>query len=325
MAVLHRALRKSIQAICEERFIRLEVLNRALSTLAPDLAGDSALSRVLDLLPDAPQELQHDFLLLPELIVWMRGLRHQLETWLPLPSRRLSLSQQLDHLRTLALRLLMAAQPTVIAIRIPATGVLVLLQAQAFRSFLPTLMARGWWIRKVTTSRFQFKPIGCSVAWREPISSNFQKRKTHGRVVYHAQLTGQVTLRTSCHWDRMPGNQPIIHPGSRTGEQSAPPRELIDAWNEVRQDALRRWSYGPGASASSIRVVIVNPFEVGHSEWGWPASTWTSRAEEAHHEFRGALSATFCLVDQGSSPPTEELRLIELTYFNQIETALMNG
>ena len=115
-------------------------MNRALSTLAPDLAGDSALSRVLDLLPDAPQELQHDFLLLPELIVWMRGLRHQLETWLPLPSRRLSLSQQLDHLRTLALRLLMAAQPTVIAIRIPATGVLVL-PSPGVSIVFPTLMA----------------------------------------------------------------------------------------------------------------------------------------------------------------------------------------
>ena len=71
-------------------------------------------------------------------------------------------------------------------------------------------------------------------------------------------------------------------------------------------------------------MVIVNPFEVGDSE-GMARIHLDITREEVHHELRRALSETFCLLDQGNTAPTQELPLIELTYFNQIETALMNG
>ena len=313
---------RSIRASCEERFIRLEVLNRALATLVPDLARDSSLSRVLELLPDATQELQHDFLLLPELIVWMHGLRHQIETWLPLPSRRLSLSHHLDHLRTLALPVLMTAQPkTVIAIKVPATGVLVL-PIPGVSIVFPALMAGAMVDAEGGDQSVWFKQIDCSVAWKEPIS-NCEKRTTKDEVVYHAKLTGQVTLRASCHWDRMPGNHPLIHTGSRIVEPSALPKELIDVWNKVRQDALDA-GITDQVLAKSIRVLIVDPLEVGHSE-GMARIHLDITREEVHHELRRALSETFCLLDQGNTAPTQELPLIELTYFKQIETTLMNG
>jgi hypothetical protein len=318
---------RSVKAICEQRFIRLEVLNRALSTLLPEHAGKSALSRIIELLPDASQELQLNFLLLPELVVWISGLEHQMETWVSLPSRRLSLSRHLDYLRTLALPILMAVQKkTVVAIRIPATSILVLPSPGVSITF-PTSMAGNLVDAEGDNQWVWFEPGGCRVPWtahpKEPAATRIRENgKAQLQVAYHAQLVGQITVRSSCHWDRMPGNRPLIH-GSRAVEQPTLPTELVEAWKEVRREVLDA-GITDQVLARSIRVVIVDPLDAGHSEGIARIHPDVSR-KEAHDEIRDALSETFSLVSHSDSSPKKDLPLIELRYFHQIETALKRG